>query len=149
MLQIRSNLIYICNTDAKKTVFSIMKGSFLDFFGFSASLLCAIHCALVPLMLTFSMLEGLHFLANPSIEKTVLCISLLIAMLSLLPTYFRHHHKTIPILIFGFGLLLIAIGRMELSMWMEVLLTSSGACCVAVAHVVNWKLYKKYLATIG
>lgn len=125
-----------------------MKGSFLDFFGFSASLLCAIHCALIPVVLTFSMLEGLHFLANPSIEKTVLCISLLIALFSLLPTYFRHHHKLIPIVIFGFGLLLIAIGRMELPMIAEVVFTSIGACCVAIAHGVNWKLYKKYLATV-
>jgi len=126
-----------------------MKGRFLDLFGFSTSLLCAIHCALIPVVLTFSMLEGLHFLVDPTIEKTILCISLLVALVSLLPTYFRHHHKLFPLLIFGFGLTLIAIGRMELPMMVEVMLTSIGAGCVAIAHLINWRLYKEYMATAG
>jgi hypothetical protein len=122
-----------------------MKGFFklyLDAAGFSASLLCAIHCAFVPVLLTLSFFEGLYFLADPTIERVVLAISFFLALVSLLPSYLKHHHRLSPILIFVLGAFLIILGRLDLSSLWEILFTSVGATCIAVAHLVNWKLHK-------
>jgi hypothetical protein len=127
-----------------------MKGFFthyLDALGFSASFLCALHCAFVPVLLTLSFFQGLHFLADPSIERGVLIISFFLALASLLPSYINHHHRLSPILIFVLGAFLIIVGRMDLlSVW-EILLTSIGATCIAVAHLVNWRLHKNRKGT--
>jgi hypothetical protein len=123
-----------------------MKGFFthyLDMVGFSASLLCAIHCAFVPVLLTLSFFEGLYFLADPSIETIVLGVSFVLALMSLLPSYLNHHHRLLPILIFVLGAFLILVGRIDLSPLWEILSTSVGATFIAVAHLVNWKLHKK------
>jgi MerC mercury resistance protein len=122
-----------------------MKGFFrryLDAAGFSASLLCAIHCAFVPVLVTLSFFEGLYFLADPTIERVVLAMSFFLALASLLPSYLKHHHRLSPILIFVLGAFLIILGRLDLSSLWEILFTSVGATCIAVAHLVNWKLHK-------
>jgi hypothetical protein len=122
-----------------------MKGFFkayLDAAGFSASLLCAIHCAFVPVLVTLSFFEGLYFLADPTIERVVLAMSFFLALASLLPSYLKHHHRLSPILIFVLGAFLIILGRLDLSSLWEIVFTSVGATCIAVAHLVNWKLHK-------
>jgi hypothetical protein len=52
----------------------------LDAVGFTASTLCAIHCAVTPLLLTALPLAGLKFLAHPAIETAMIMLSLLIAV---------------------------------------------------------------------
>jgi hypothetical protein len=116
---------------------------YLDALGFSASFLCALHCAFVPVLLTLSFFQGLHFLADPSIERGVLGISFFLALASLLPSYLNHHHRLSPILIFMLGAFLILVGRIDLSPLWEILFTSVGAAFIAVAHLVNWRLHKK------
>ena len=143
---ILADLAYICNLVALILLLFLMKSFFnhyLDALGFSASLLCAVHCAFVPVLLTLSFFQGLHFLAEPSIERGVLGISFFLALASLLPSYINHHHRLSPILIFVLGVFLIIIGKIELSSLWEVLFTSVGAVCIALAHLVNWKLHKK------
>jgi hypothetical protein len=58
-----------------------------DAIGFSASTLCAIHCAATPLLLTALTLAGLGFLAHPAIEAAMIGLSLFIGATSLLHGY--------------------------------------------------------------
>ncbi|HEY2583370.1 MAG TPA: MerC domain-containing protein, partial [Mucilaginibacter sp.] len=48
----------------------------LDNVGMTASVLCAIHCALVPLLITSLPLLGLGFLANPWLEWSMIILAL-------------------------------------------------------------------------
>ncbi len=112
----------------------------IDFFGITASLLCAIHCAFLPFILTAASLTGLQFLANPWIEYSVIALSLLLVVLSLLPAYKNHHHRLTPIFIVVLGFVFIIIGQFSAEEF-EIVFTCTGAVLVAIAHGFNWFLF--------
>lgn len=114
-------------------------GSHLDFFGFSTSLLCAIHCAALPFLLTLAPLSGLQFLDNHWIEYGIIILSFFIASNSLIHGYRRHHKKRIALIVALIGFILIGVGQVSESEWMEAFFTSSGGVTIAIAHLINWK----------
>lgn len=114
----------------------------LDSLGFSASMLCAVHCVAVPLLLTVSTWSGLQILNKPSIELTVLCGSAVFALVSIVPSCIRYHRnpKALALVIAGF--ILIGLGRFDVDKIWEIVFTSVGAATVASAHFLNWRLCK-------
>lgn len=113
-----------------------------DFFGFLASMLCAVHCAALPLILTVSAFSGLSFLGNHMIEFVFLGISLIIATWSLIPSYTRHHRNIKPLVIVAIGFAFLISSRFLPHGFAEHFITAIGGCIVAVSHIINWKLSK-------
>ena len=118
-------------------------GLHLDFIGFSASMLCAIHCAALPFLLTMAPLAGLQFLDNPWIEYTIILLSFFIASNALTHGYRRHHKKLLALIIAIAGFILIGVGQLLQIEWQEILLTSIGGMTIAMAHLINWRYIKK------
>ena len=118
-------------------------GLHLDFIGFSASLLCALHCAALPFLLSLAPLAGLQFLDNPWIEYVIILLSLFIASSALIHGYRRHHHDLLALTIAVIGFILIGAGQLLEPEWKEVLLTSTGGTMIAIAHLINWKHIKQ------
>lgn len=118
-------------------------GLHLDFMGFSASMLCAIHCAALPFLLTLAPLAGLGFLENPWIEYAIILLSLLIASQALVHGYRKHHQKPQALIMALAGFLLIGLGHTIATETQEMLFTSVGGVTIAVAHLVNWRSIKK------
>ncbi|UXP30780.1 MerC domain-containing protein [Reichenbachiella agarivorans] len=118
-------------------------GSHLDFVGFSASLLCALHCVALPFLLSLASLTGLQFLNNPWIEYTIILVSGFIASYALIHGYLRHHQKPMALVIVVAGFALIGLGHWLQVEWYEIILTSCGAAVVAIAHLVNWTQIKQ------
>lgn len=116
----------------------------LDYIGMAASTACAIHCAAIPLLLTFGSLGVFTMLTHPYIEPIALMISGVVAIGSMLPAYRNHHHSATPLLIMAVGFLLIASGRVVESEHWEIIGTVSGALAVAFAHYWNWRAMKKH-----
>lgn len=114
----------------------------IDAFGFTASVLCAIHCMAVPVLLTVSTWGWLEILNDPSIEMTVVVTSALLAIISIVPSYFRHHRSLKAIVLVASGFALIAVGRLQTDRIAEILFTSIGAAVVGSAHYLNWRLYR-------
>lgn len=111
----------------------------LDFAGFTASLLCAIHCAALPFLLSMAPLAGLQFLDNPWIEYAIILLSFFIASSALIHGYSQHHHKSLALSVAIAGFVFIALGHTIVSEQMEGYFTASGGVLIAVAHVINWK----------
>lgn len=134
--------VYVCNMIAKSLLL-FMRNNFislnLDFVGFSASLLCAVHCAAMPFLLSLLPLAGLHFLHHPAVEYSVILLSFLIASKSLTHGYVRHHKNIYPLLVVAFGFLLIGLGHTIHAGWVELGLIVPGATFVSIAHLLNWK----------
>lgn len=114
-------------------------GLHLDFVGFSASMLCAVHCAALPFAFSLLPMTGLHFLQDPWIEYTIILISFFIASYSLASGYRKHHRRLLSLVIVSGGFVLIALSRVFHREWLEMLLTSGGGLMIAVAHFVNWR----------
>jgi hypothetical protein len=115
-------------------------GLHLDFVGFSTSMLCAIHCAILPFLLTIAPLAGLQFLENHLIEYAIIFLSFVIASLALIHGYRKHHRKPMALIIVALGFMLIGAGQLLHSESLEVILTSCGGFTIAIAHLVNWKI---------
>ena len=111
----------------------------IDVLGMSASLLCAVHCALVPLVLTFGLLGGLSFLADPVWDVLFIGLSFIIAIAALLNGYLKHHRNIIPINIAIAGFVAIAVGHFAHLGLMSDILSVIGGLLVAYSHLINYR----------
>ncbi|GAL77445.1 MerC domain-containing protein [Algibacter lectus] len=117
-----------------------IKNNTVDIIAFSSSLICAVHCATIPLILSFSSLGSLHFLGNPIIEWTFIAFGIVFVLVSLWPSYKKTHFKLKPLLYALLGFSFILLGRLDLNEFWEVSNTVAGASLVSLAHYFNWKL---------
>jgi len=111
----------------------------IDSIGASASLLCAIHCALVPLVLTFGLLGGTSFFTDPFWELILVGASLILASLSFYNGYKRHHQKFGPSIVAFVGFALIGIGHLVLHSVEGHWIAAVGGLSIAFAHYLNYR----------
>lgn len=112
----------------------------LDFLGFSASMLCALHCISLPLLLTIGALAGFSWLKDPFTEAIFISLSLTIASWSLVRSYFTHQRWS-AIRLVAFGFIFILASRFLSAGW-EPTLAMLGGVTIAGAHWKNWLLCK-------
>jgi hypothetical protein len=114
----------------------------LDKTGMWTSTLCAIHCIVVPIIVSMSAFSSWAFLHDERIENAVLILSAIIAVTSLVPSFIKHHRRLLPILILLMGFSLIGLSRLVTEVH-ESIFASSGAALVAVSHFLNYRYCKK------
>ena len=127
------HLIYICHMDHHKTTARI------DSIGITASTLCAIHCAVVPLIFTSLPFLGLGFLASPLVEWGMIIFALMIGMYSIGLSYLRTHRRPLPVVLLVMGFAIIMLGHLFLSGIMEGFVVPAGGLAIAGAHFVNYR----------
>lgn len=104
----------------------------------TASTICAIHCAVVPVLITTLPLIGLGFLANPWVEWGMIGLALILGISSIAVSYFKVHHRPLPILMLLSGFAAIAIGHLFVN-WAEAVIVPIGGLTIAAAHFLNNK----------
>ncbi len=130
----------------------------LDLLGFSASTICAIHCALMPFIIVFLPMFGLQFIADPLVEYIFIAVSLIIGAFTFRHGYFNHHKKLYPFLLFLTGFFIIVAGHTlfhnhshEINSNHEfsdtdnilfLLIAPIGAFIIAASHLINRRLSK-------
>lgn len=110
-----------------------------DRIGATASFLCAIHCALLPFVLTLLPLLGLGFLASHEFERGFVAFAVMLAMVALVIGY-RRHRRRLPLLLAVPGLLLLIFGITVVdlhTLTVHSVLVTCGGLLVASAHFVN------------
>jgi hypothetical protein len=118
--------------------------SLLDLIGFSASTLCAIHCALLPLVLSFLPLLGMGFLGTQKFEWIMLLSSIAFAMSSFLRGYYKHHKHDEPISLMLIAFIFFMLGYPRVSpVLLNEISLPIGGFIMAYAHYRNWKLCKE------
>lgn len=113
--------------------------SLADRVGATASFLCAIHCALLPFVLTLLPLVGLGFLASHEFERGFVAFAVLLAMVALVIGY-RRHHRALPLFLAvpGLALLLVGIALVDShTLLLHSVLVTCGGLLVASAHFTN------------
>jgi len=111
----------------------------LDNIGITASTLCAIHCAIVPLIFTSLPLLGLGFLTNPWFEWGMIILAFIIGVSSICLSYFRTHRRLLPLTLLVIGFAIIICGHLFISNWIEGIIVPLGGLTIAAAHFVNYK----------
>jgi hypothetical protein len=111
----------------------------LDAIGIGASFICAIHCALLPLLLIVLPLTGLEFLHSNVLDFTLLGTSFLIGCFALLRGYRKYHHKKNAILLFALGFPVLAISHFFFKNISGVVMIIIAASLIITAHLINRK----------
>ena len=117
----------------------------LDRLGISASLLCAVHCAILPLAMTVLPLLGVGFLAHGGFEVAMVALSVVIGVLSLGRSY-RIHRRLNPIFMMIAGAVILGFNLLGHSSHNETLealhpfIALLGGIMIISAHRVNMKL---------
>ncbi len=114
----------------------------LDRFGALASFLCAVHCALLPLVFGVLPALGLAFLADHAYERAFVSFAIVLASVSL--AYGWRKHRSFR----AFWLLLPGIGLLVAGMLMannhadptHAVAVSIGGTLVALSHLMNLRL---------
>jgi MerC mercury resistance protein len=78
-----------------------------DVLGVTTSLACAIHCAVLPMVLTSLPIFGINIVNNTAFEYFMILLALFIGCCSLWHGYRKHHHNFMPLLVFFLGGLLL------------------------------------------
>ena len=117
----------------------------VDRFGATASFLCAVHCALLPLVFGVLPALGLAFLANHAIERAFVAFAIVLATTSLLFGLRRHgSYRAFWVLIPGIVLLVAGmfVGLDHSNILHAVLVTSAArwwrsrtsSTCVSITY---------------
>ena len=115
---------------------------FADRFGATASLLCALHCAVLPLVIAALPALGLGFLANHAFERVFIACASVLALASLALGFRRHRRvRAFWFLVPGVVLLLLGIViDIDGQPLGHALLVSLGGTLVALSHLTNLRL---------
>lgn len=112
-----------------------------DTAGFLTSLLCAIHCSVVPVFISLGLLSSKSWLHSHSFDWVVIGMGVVIASYSLVGDYFKKHRNPVPVIIALTGFVLLMTGMIEHHGWMLVF-SVVGGILVAVAHLINHRTGK-------
>ncbi|HYF32472.1 MAG TPA: MerC domain-containing protein [Chitinophagaceae bacterium] len=108
-----------------------------DVLGISASLACAIHCALLPLFLTSLPIFGYEIIENEFFEYIMIFLAFLIGCISLWHGYRKHHHSLRPLGIFGVGMALLLAKQIWHSYQFWIL--PLAVLFIVAAHLLNYR----------
>lgn len=110
-----------------------------DIIGIGASLACAIHCVLLPIIFTTLPFFGIEILENPYLEAITLLVSMLAGGWAIWRGYSRLHHKLSLLVCFLAGLFLLIAGNFCSSLLLETGFKITGAALIITAHIRNWR----------
>ncbi|HVM87364.1 MAG TPA: MerC domain-containing protein [Puia sp.] len=109
-----------------------------DVLGIGASLACAIHCAVLPLILTSLSLFGVNIINNYAFEYFMIGLAFIIGSCALWHGYKKHHRSFLPLSFFFSGMLCLLAKQY----WhqFELFILPFAVSFIVAAHVINFRL---------
>ncbi len=108
-----------------------------DFFGIVTSVACAIHCAILPLLISSLPLFGINIINNASFEWMMICIAFFIGSYAVLHGYRKHHKSITPFLLFSAGFLFLILKQFYHNQ--EFLFLPPAIFFILYAHFLNYR----------
>jgi UPF0716 family protein affecting phage T7 exclusion len=109
-----------------------------DAFGIATSVACAIHCAVLPLILSSLPLFGINIIENQGFELLMIGLAFVVGVYSLYHGRKKHHHSYTPLLLFSAGIVLMVVKSISQSHALWLLIPAVAA--VIAAHFLNYRL---------
>ena len=109
----------------------------LDGLGITASVACAIHCAVLPFMFTSLPLLGVNIIHNTSFEYGMIIIAFIIGVSALWHGYRRHHHRLVPFLLLSVGFFFLVLK--EILTQHQTWLVLPALFFIVSAHYYNYR----------
>jgi MerC mercury resistance protein len=112
-----------------------------DALGITASIACAIHCAVLPLLLSSLPFFGINIINNTTFEFFMIFLALAIGLYSLIHGYKKHHHNILPIILFSCGISLLFLKQLFHTYFLLFLIPA--VILIVSAHWLNYKSCRK------
>lgn len=109
-----------------------------DAMGIATSVACAIHCAVLPIILSSLPILGINIIHNIFFEWGMIGLAFMVGAYSLFHSYFKHHRSTAPILIFATGFIFLVLK--QFTPQFEYLFLSIAVVLIITAHFYNYRL---------
>ncbi len=106
-------------------------------------MICAVHCALTPLLLAAIPSLGLSIWLGDSVERGFVVFVTVVGLFSLMWGYRRHRaFRALTLLLLGLGLLWLGLlyGPLHHSAVPHAVVMTLGGAFVGLAHIVNLRL---------
>lgn len=122
-------------TTAVKPVYQVK----WDAIGIGASLACAVHCVLLPVIFTTLSLFGVEILENVFLEVLTVLVTISAGGWAIWKGYMRLHRQRAVLVCFVIGLLLMISGNFVDPAPVEMGFKITGAILIITAHIRNWR----------
>lgn len=143
-------MLYYTNTESAplpKVILMSMSASFLsrllDRFGATGSVICAVHCALTPLLLAAIPSLGVSAWLSHGFERGFVLFVTVLGLFSLLWGYRRHRaFRALTLLLVGLAILWAGayVPALHQQVVVHAVVMTLGGTLVGLAHVVNLRL---------
>ena len=109
-----------------------------DALGITTSILCAIHCAILPLAVASLPVLGVNIIHNAPFEYGMIGLAFLIGSWALWHGFHKHHRHSGPWLVFTGGMLFLLAKQI----WhqYEFRLLPFAVIGIVAAHILNYRL---------
>lgn len=109
-----------------------------DALGITTSVACAIHCALLPLVLSSLPLFGVNIIENVFFEYGMIGLAFCVGAYSFYHGFRMHHHSFVPFLLFALGIACL-LAKMRWHEWKNWFLVPA-VVCIVTAHFLNFRM---------
>ena len=109
-----------------------------DALGIATSVACAIHCALLPILMTTLPIFGINIIHNLFFEWGMIALAFFVGSYSLFHGYIKHHRSFMPVLIFSFGFIFLVLKQFFVQYEIPFLLIA--VAFIISAHFYNYRL---------
>src|SRR5687768_12783724 len=108
-----------------------------DMVGIATSIACAIHCALLPVLLGALPVFGIDIIENQAFEWGMIALAFVVGCYALVHGYVRHHRNKVPLYLFAAGFILLLSKQFIPGLETPLLLIAVGL--IISAHYLNYQ----------
>jgi len=109
-----------------------------DALGIGTSVLCAIHCALLPVLMSTLPVFGINIIHNLFFEWGMIALAFVVGSYSLFHGYIKHHRSFKPVLLFSIGFVFLILKQFFFQH--DILFLLVAVTCIISAHYYNYRL---------
>jgi len=112
-----------------------------DALGITTSIACAIHCALLPIIVTTLPIFGINIVNNMAFEWGMIALAFVVGSYALFHGYQTHHRSYIPLALFGAGFIFLLLKQFFHQF--EYFFLIPAVILIVSAHYYNYRLCNK------
>lgn len=109
-----------------------------DALGIVTSVACAIHCALLPALMSALPVFGINIIHNVFFEWGMIMLAFVVGSYSLFHGFIKHHRSLVPVLIFSAGFVFLVLKQFFTVFEIPFLLIA--VALIIGAHFYNYRL---------
>ncbi|MEP6674601.1 MAG: MerC domain-containing protein [Ferruginibacter sp.] len=112
-----------------------------DALGIATSIACAIHCAILPVIITSLPVFGINIVHNLIFEWSMIALAFVVGSYSLYHGHTRHHKNLKPLFIFTTGFIFLILKQFFPAY--ELWLLAIAVILIITAHYYNYRLCRQ------